>query len=37
LIDRIKQTLLAAMEKAGADRLAPLVGRRAAEWATRAA
>jgi dihydroorotate dehydrogenase len=37
LLDHIKQTLLAAMEKAGADRLAPLVGRRAAEWATRAA
>jgi dihydroorotate dehydrogenase len=36
LIGRIKQTLLAAMEEAGADRLASLVGRRAPEWAERA-
>jgi dihydroorotate dehydrogenase len=36
LIGRIKQALLAAMEQAGADRLAPLVGRRASEWAERA-
>jgi dihydroorotate dehydrogenase len=36
LIDRIKRTLLAALKKAGADRLAPLVGKRAGEWAARA-
>jgi dihydroorotate dehydrogenase len=35
LIGRIKQTLLAAMEKQGASSLTPLVGRRASEWAER--
>ncbi len=33
LIGRIKQALIAAMERTGADRLKPLIGARAAEWA----
>ena len=36
LIGRIKQALVAAMENEGCDRLAPLIGRRAAEWSERA-
>jgi dihydroorotate dehydrogenase len=32
LIARIKQALVSAMEAAGSDSLAPLIGRRAAEW-----
>jgi dihydroorotate dehydrogenase len=36
LIGRIKQALLAAMTKGGYARLAPLVGRRAGEWAEQA-
>jgi dihydroorotate dehydrogenase len=32
LIGRIKQALVSAMEGAGSDSLAPLIGRRAAEW-----
>lgn len=36
LIAFIKQTLLAAMDKAGCDRIGPLVGKRAAEWSERA-
>jgi dihydroorotate dehydrogenase len=36
LIGRIKQALVAAMEKEGCDRLARLIGRRAAEWSERA-
>jgi dihydroorotate dehydrogenase len=32
LIGRIKQALVSAMEAAGSDSLAPLIGRRAAEW-----
>jgi dihydroorotate dehydrogenase len=36
LIGRIKQTLIQAMEKEGSDRLAPRIGRRAAEWSERA-
>jgi dihydroorotate dehydrogenase len=36
LIGRIKQALVAAMENEGCDRLAPLIGRRAAEWCERA-
>jgi dihydroorotate dehydrogenase len=35
LIGRIKQALVGAMAKQGSDRLAPLIGRRAAEWAGR--
>ena len=35
LIARIKQGLLRAMETAGASSLAPLVGKRAAEWAAK--
>ena len=35
LIGRIKQALVAAMENAGSKSLAPLVGRRAAEWSER--
>jgi dihydroorotate dehydrogenase len=33
LIGRIKQTLVEAMQARGHDTLAPLVGRRAGEWA----
>lgn len=36
LIGKIKQALLAAIKRAGCDGLAPLVGRRAGEWAERA-
>jgi len=36
LIGRIKQTLVRAMEQAKADTLKPLIGIRAAEWATKA-
>jgi dihydroorotate dehydrogenase len=36
LIGRIKQALVAAMEKQGVSSLAPLIGRRAGEWAKRA-
>ncbi|HZJ12014.1 MAG TPA: quinone-dependent dihydroorotate dehydrogenase [Methyloceanibacter sp.] len=36
LISRIKQILIEAMAQAGSDTLAPLVGRRAAEWSARA-
>jgi dihydroorotate dehydrogenase len=36
LIGRIKQSLVAAMEQEGCDKLAPLIGRRAAEWSGRA-
>ena len=36
LIGRIKQTLVAAMVKNGSTTLAPLIGRRAGEWAERA-
>ena len=36
LIGRIKQALIEAMERAKSDTLAPLVGRRAAEWSERA-
>jgi len=36
LIGRIKQALVAAMEKEGCTSLAPLIGRRAGEWAERA-
>jgi dihydroorotate dehydrogenase len=36
LIGRIKQALIAAMERERTDSLAPLVGRRAGEWAERA-
>jgi dihydroorotate dehydrogenase len=36
LIGRIKQALVEAMAKAGCDGLAPLTGRRAAEWSERA-
>lgn len=35
LIGRIKQALIAAMKKEGSDSLAPLVGRRADQWAER--
>jgi dihydroorotate dehydrogenase len=35
LIGRIKQTLIQAMEREGHDTLAPLVGKRAAEWSER--
>jgi dihydroorotate dehydrogenase len=35
LIGRIKQALLKAMAKEGCDTLAPLIGRRAAEWSER--
>jgi dihydroorotate dehydrogenase len=35
LIGRIKQALLAGMERAKADSLAPLIGSRAEEWASR--
>jgi dihydroorotate dehydrogenase len=37
LIERIKQALLKAIEQAKADSLAPLIGRRAEEWASREA
>jgi dihydroorotate dehydrogenase len=37
LIGRIKQTLIEAIDKEGCATLAPLVGRRAAEWSGRAA
>jgi dihydroorotate dehydrogenase len=37
LIKRIKQALLKAIEQAKADSLAPLIGRRAEEWASREA
>ena len=36
LIGRIKQTLVAAIEREGCDGLGPLIGRRAAEWAEQA-
>jgi dihydroorotate dehydrogenase len=36
LIGRIKQALVAAMEKEGANSLTLLIGRRAGEWAERA-
>ena len=36
LIGRIKQALVAAMAKDGSATLAPLIGRRAGEWAERA-
>jgi dihydroorotate dehydrogenase len=36
LISRIKQTLIAAIEREGCDGLGPLIGRRAAEWAEQA-
>jgi dihydroorotate dehydrogenase len=36
LIGRIKRALVAAMDQASADSLAPLIGRRADEWAERA-
>ncbi|HEV3242696.1 MAG TPA: quinone-dependent dihydroorotate dehydrogenase [Methyloceanibacter sp.] len=35
LITRIKQTLVAAIQRAGASNLKPLIGARAAEWADR--
>jgi dihydroorotate dehydrogenase len=35
LIGRIKQTLIQAMEREGHDTLAPMVGKRAAEWSER--
>ena len=36
LIGRIKQALVAAIEREGCDGLGPLIGRRAAEWAEQA-
>jgi dihydroorotate dehydrogenase len=35
LIGRIKQALIAAMDRVGSDSLAPLIGRRAREWSER--
>src|SRR5262249_60967928 len=35
LIERIKQALIRAIEQAKADSLAPLIGTRAEEWASR--
>jgi dihydroorotate dehydrogenase len=37
LIGRIKETLVGAMEQAGCNSLGSLIGRRAGEWAERAA
>jgi hypothetical protein len=37
LIARIKRALVEAIEQAKADSLAPLIGRRAEEWASREA